>query len=170
MSRKPKKAVDMLASLEALSRDESMPLAVREEAGRELIRLKVVTSPAPTPAPVPTPRQEISVEDIAAILTAAAKEHEVKSNVSESESVEKPKIDTVLTESKQFVIDAPERAARAKAAKDERERVERVRQAEASRPETIEEFQQRRQVEMRRARQEWAQAMGCPVQPEWPGV
>ena len=80
---------------------------------------------------------------------------------------EKPRVKAALTESQQFAIDAPEREQRAKAAKDERERVERVRQAEASRRKQL-EFQQRRQVEMRRARQEWAQAMGCPVQPRGP--
>jgi hypothetical protein len=51
--RKAKPTVDLVSRLEALSKDETLPLAVREDAGKELLRLTLKDNPAPAPAPVP---------------------------------------------------------------------------------------------------------------------
>ena len=64
--RKAKK-VDVITRLESLSKDESMPLAVREDAGRELIRLTMKDKPAP-PAPRIEPTQEEMIEAFRQII------------------------------------------------------------------------------------------------------
>jgi hypothetical protein len=55
MPRKPKATVDIMGNLEVMSRDMSLPEAVRAEAAREFVRLKAKEQPAPTPAPAPVP-------------------------------------------------------------------------------------------------------------------
>jgi hypothetical protein len=153
--RQPKKSPTTLASLEALAKDDSMPLAVREQAGQELIRL---TAQPTATAPVPVRVEDMSATTFATALSQIA-------TPAPTQAPEKPKV-VELNESQQWAAEAPEWKRRAEAAAAERDRVER-KQIEANRPPTVEEYQAKRALEMRRAREEWTAAMGCPLYPEF---
>lgn len=66
--RKAKK-VDVITRLESLSKDESMPLAVREDAGRELIRLTMKDKPPAPAPPAPTYTEAEMIEAFQQIAT-----------------------------------------------------------------------------------------------------
>jgi hypothetical protein len=63
MPRKPKATVDIMGDLEVMSRDTSLPEAVRSEAAKEYVRLKAAMSPAPSPAPAATPYTEAEIKE-----------------------------------------------------------------------------------------------------------
>jgi hypothetical protein len=64
MPRKPKATVDIMGNLEVMSRDTSLPEAVRAEAAREFVRLRAKDQPAPAPALTPAPTPAYSESEI----------------------------------------------------------------------------------------------------------
>ena len=88
MPRKPKATVDIMGNLEVMSRDTSLPEAVRAEAARAFVRLKAKEQPAPAPAPAPV----VLEPDFSELIALEKEQKEAKAKAKEQE----------LSESQQF--------------------------------------------------------------------
>jgi hypothetical protein len=95
--RKPKKTVDLITRLESMATDASMPLAMREHAARELIRLSPPALEPKPPAPTPV------MPDWSALIAAEAA---LKEQAKMTKPEAKPVPVNPSSESQEFAHDA----------------------------------------------------------------